>query len=175
MLEILLIIFAVVFLALAIYSIPALIIIGPIPASHRVIKAALELAKIKEGDVLYDLGSGDGRVLLDAVKAYKCQGVGYELIFPSFLLSKLKVYLSGNSDKIKLYFKNFYKADLSGADVIFCYLIPHGMKKLSAKFAKEPLKKGARVVSFSFRIKDWEPKKVLKLDKNTPNIYLYEI
>lgn len=175
MFEILLVAFAIIFLALAVYSIPALIIIGPIPASHRVIKAALDLAKIKEGETIYDLGSGDGRVLLDAVKAYNCKGVGYELIFPFFLLSKIKVLLSGNNNKIKLYFKNFYKEDLSQADVIFCYLIPHGMKKLSDKFAKEPLKKGARIVSFSFRIKDWEPKKVLKLTPNTPNIYLYEI
>lgn len=175
MFEILLVAFAIVFLALVVYSIPALIIIGPIPASHRVIKAALELAKIKEGETIHDLGSGDGRVLLDAAKEHNCKGVGYELILPFFLLSKLKVFLSGNNDKIKLHFKNFYKADLSQADVIFCYLIPHGMKKLSDKFKKEPLKKGARIVSFSFKIKDWEPKKVLKLDKNTPNIYLYEI
>lgn len=175
MIEVLLVVIAAAFLASAVYSIPALVIIGPIPASRRVIKAALELADVKKGETLYDLGSGDGRVLLDAVKNHKCRGVGYELILPVFLFSKLKVFLSGGADNIKLYFKDFYKADLSGADVIFCYLIPHGMKKLSQKFEKEPLKKGTKIVSFSFKIKDWTPKKVLKLDKNTPSIYLYEI
>ena len=158
-----------------IYGFPAIFTVGPITASKKGIGKALELAEIKSGEKFYDLGCGDGRVLVRAVKKYDCYGVGYELVFPYYLLSKSRAKLSGKSEKIDVRCKNFFKADLQNADVIFCFLTPKLMQKIGKILKETELKKGARLVSYAFRIKNLEPEKIIKRSKDNWNIYLYRL
>lgn len=176
MLLIILIIFLVIFVLLVVSLLLSLLLfVAPVSTSRKVIKRILREAGLKSGEFFYDLGCGDGKVLLAASKNYGCKAVGYELNLPVFLLAKFKVFILGKSKDIKIYFKNFLNQDLSGADVIFCYLSPRLMKKLEEKFKKESPKKGIRIISFAFSIKDWQPKKVIKIDPKTPRIYVYEV
>ena len=163
------------FLAIVVYGFPAMLAVGPIPASKKGIGRALELAEIKPGEKFYDLGCGDGRVLIKAVKKYDCYGVGYELVFPYYLLAKARAKLSGKSDKIDVKCKNFFKADLQNADVIFCFLTPKLMQKIGKLLKETKLKKGVRIVSYAFSIKDIEPEKKIEHSKENWNIYLYKI
>ncbi|MCK4591995.1 class I SAM-dependent methyltransferase [Candidatus Parcubacteria bacterium] len=163
------------FLTIIIYGFPAILSAGPIPAHKKGIGKALELAKIKPGEKFYDLGCGDGRVLVKAVKKYDCYGVGYELVFPYYLLAKARAKLYGKSDKIDMKCKNFFKADLQNADVIFCFLTPRLMQKIGKLLKETEIKKGARLVSYGFSIKDMEPVEKIKHSKENWNIYLYKI
>ena len=178
MLDLFVIIWVILFLlvlATLIYGFPAIFTVGPITASKKGIGKALKLAEIKPDERFYDLGCGDGRVLVKAVKKYNCYGVGYELVFPYYLLAKARAKLSGKSDKIDVRCKNFFKADLQNADVIFCFLAPRLMQKIWKLLQETELKKGARLVSYGFRIKDLEPEKIIKRSKENWNIYLYKL
>ena len=178
MLDLFIIIWVILFLSVLatfIYGFPAIFSAGPVPAHKKGIGKALELAEIKPGEKFYDLGCGDGRVLVKAVKKYDCYGVGYELVFPYYLLAKARAKLSGISDKIDVRCKNFFKADLQNADVIFCFLTPRLMQKIGKLLKETEIKKGARLVSYGFSIKDMEPVEKIKHSKENWNIYLYKI
>ncbi len=176
MILIILIIFLVIFVFLAVFLLlVSLLLVAPVSTPQKVIKKVLKEAGLKRGESFYDLGCGDGKVLLAASRNHGCKAVGYELNLPVFLLSKFKVFLHGKSRNIKIHFKNFLNQNLKGADVIFCYLAPRLVRKLEKKFEKEPLKKGTKIISFTFAFKNWQPKKIIKLDPKTPRIYIYEI
>ncbi len=173
---ILFLIFLVVFVLLIISLLLSLLLfVAPISTPRKVIKRILREAGLKSGEFFYDLGCGDGKVLFQASKNYGCKAVGYELNLPVFLLAKFKTLFFGKSRDIKVYFRNFLNQDLSGADVIFCYLSPRLMRKLKQKLAKEPPKKETRIISYAFSIKGWQPKKVIKIDPKTPRIYIYQV
>ena len=178
MLNLFVIIWVILFLsvlATVVYGFPAIFAVGPIAVHRKGVEKALELAKIKTDEKFYDLGCGDGRVLIKAVKKYNCFGIGYELVFPYYLLAKMRVKLSKKSERIDVRCKNFFKADLHNADVIFCFLSPMLMQKLGEYLKKQKLKKGTRIISYAFKIDNLEPKKFIKRNKENWNIYLYEL
>lgn len=162
-------------LAMFIYAFPAMIAVGPIPAHKKGIAKALELADIKPNEKFYDLGCGHGRVLIEAVKKYDCYGVGYDLVFPCCLWAKIKAKFSGKEEKIEVRCKNIFQADLENADVIFCFLSPGLMQKISKYLKTKKLKKGVRIVSYAFRINDMEPVKKINRSRENWNIYLYKL
>jgi len=173
---ILFLIFLVTFvLLLAFLLLISILFVAPVFTSRKVIKRVLKEAELNSGESFYDLGCGSGKVLFEAHKTYGCKAIGYELNLPVFLLAKFKVFIFGKSRDIKIHFKNFLNQDLSGANVIFCYLTPRLMRKLKQKFSRESPKKGTRIISYSFSIKGWQPKKVIKIDPKTPRIYIYEV
>ncbi len=157
------------------YGLPAIIAVGPIPSHKKGIDMALELANIKPGEKFYDLGCGDGRVLIRAVEKYDCYGIGYELVFPYYLAAKLRVKLSGKSGKIEIRCRNLFRADIQNADVIFCFLTPKLMQKVGKMIEEARLKKRVRIVSYAFSIKGLKPVKKINSSKDNWNIYLYEI
>lgn len=161
--------------AVVAYGLPAMLAVGPIPAHKKGIAKALELAEIKPGEKFYDLGCGDGRVLVEAVKKYDCRGIGYELMLPYYLLAKVRIKLACKDKQIDLRFKNLFKADLENADVIFCFLTPKLMEKIGRLLKDAKLKKGARVVSYAFSIKGVELVKKISCSKENWNIYLYKL
>lgn len=117
-------------------------------------KAILEAADIKPGEVVYDLGCGRASFLIAAAKKCEARGVGYEISLLPYIWARFNIWLSRAN--VAVHFKNFHKADISGADVVFCYLFPEVMEKLEPKFEKE-LKPGARLVSYAFSLTDREP------------------
>jgi 16S rRNA A1518/A1519 N6-dimethyltransferase RsmA/KsgA/DIM1 with predicted DNA glycosylase/AP lyase activity len=116
------------------------------PAEDKVIEKALEISKLKKNETFYDLGSGDGKVLLHA--AQKCKkAIGVEIDPLRVLISKLKC----KGKNIEIREGNFYSQNLKDADVIFIYLRQWTNDKLERKFLKE-LKKGTRIVSYFWKL-----------------------
>lgn len=163
------------FLVTVLKGFPAMIAVGPIPSHKKGIAKALELAEIKSDEKFYDLGCGDGRVLVSAVGKYGCLGVGYDLVLPYYLLAKLRARFSGKSEKIEVRLENIFKADIENADVIFCFLSPALMVKMGEMLKKTRLKKGARIISYAFAIKEMEPAMKIDRTKDNWNIYLYKM
>lgn len=119
--------------------------------SPKLARVECELAKVKKGDVIYDLGSGEGTALIIAAKEYGATGVGIEIDPLRAFQSKLAVRFAGVSNKIKIKRGNFFVEDISEATVIFMYLIPKTLIKLRPKLLKE-LKPGTRVVTFVYKM-----------------------
>jgi SAM-dependent methyltransferase len=145
-----------------------------VKSSKKVKNKILEIAGIGKNDILYDLGCGVGDLLILADKKYQAKAFGFELSPMPYLVAKLKIIL--NKSKARVLCKNFFKADLSKADIVFCYLMPGVNNKLKDKLAKE-LKKGTRVISCAFSFPGWKisEKVTLTNNKNKKSfpIYLY--
>lgn len=117
----------------------------------RILRAMIDLADLKKTDRVYDLGCGDGRILIEASRKYGVRATGLEYSPFIFWLARLKKQLY-RAD-IRIVRADFYKFDFSDADVVFCYLLPEQMQKLEQKFRR--LKKGSRIVSHQFEIPGW--------------------
>jgi predicted RNA methylase len=119
-----------------------------IPLPPSTIRKMLKLAKVKKNDLLYDLGAGDGRVLLIAAKEFGCRAVGIERSALLAAICRWRVKKEGLQDRVKVIEKNYFDVDLRKATVITAYLSKKQNKLLVPKLKKE-LKKGTRVVSAS--------------------------
>lgn len=119
--------------------------------SAKTARAICKLARIKEGELVYDLGSGDGTALMIAAKEYGARGVGIEIDPIRIYISKVLLFLNHVSDKVIVKRTNFFDENIKKADVVFVYLVPKTLEKLLPKFKKE-LKKGTRIVSFIYEI-----------------------
>jgi hypothetical protein len=136
--------------------IPALYGVPWVPTREKRIRKALQLAKLQPGETLYDLGAGDGRVLLMAVKEFGAQAVGIEIGPVQCVLGWLRIFISGSRHKAQMRCGNFYRADVAEADVVFVYLTSAQTSRLQKKLTQE-LQPGARVVSIAADFPDWQP------------------
>ena len=136
------------------------------------IAAFLEAVPMTAAQFLVDLGCGDGRVLRMAQKRYGVRAAGYELNPLAYVKAKL---LCMGRSNIQVFRSSFWDADLSDADVIFCYLFPDVMTQLSLKLQGE-LKPGALIVSCNFPLHGFLPQKVLRPQHAVHNdpIYIYK-
>jgi len=134
----------------------------PVPtAALSEIAKALEIG---ENSSVYDLGCGDGKVLVACSKVQpKAKYFGYEISLAIFLLAWIRSFKNRKSSKMKIFRKNFFREDLSGATHIFTYLMPKQMKKLEEKFEKELLP-GTRLVSCTFHLQNKKPDRVIDLN-----------
>jgi cyclopropane fatty-acyl-phospholipid synthase-like methyltransferase len=137
--------------------------------SHKTARAICKLAKIRKGDLIYDLGSGDGTALITAAKEFGASGVGIEIDPLRYWISKIRLQRYGLSKRVKVIRKDFFKQNIKDADVVFVYLVPKALDKLLPKFRKE-LKKGTRIISFVY-----EMKLPLKAEDKKNRIRLYVI
>ena len=137
--------------------------------NKKTAQAICKLANISKDDVIYDLGCGDGTVLITAAKEFGAQGVGIEIDPLRFLFASIKVKTYGLSKKITIIKKNFYREDVSKATVIFVYLVPKTLQKLKPKFLKE-LKPGTKIISFRYTMDLPLIRQVQHYD-----LYLYQI
>jgi SAM-dependent methyltransferase len=137
------------------------------------IAAFMDAVPMNSGQLLADLGCGDGRVLRHVRKRYGVQAVGFEINPLAYL--KVRVACFGVQG-VKIRLQNFWRADLTGVDIVFCYLFPDVMKSLSAKLRSE-LKPGAVIVSCNFALPGLTPERVLRPGNSLNNdpIYIYRI
>lgn len=137
-------------------------------ADKKVVRESLKAAGLKKGDIFYDLGCGRGDVLMEAEKM-GAKAIGYEISPYYYILAKIRTL---NKPNIKIKYQNINNVNLSKANVVYCYLLPKFLKKLSLKFLRE-LKLGCRIVSIGFPINQLKNSKKIRI--NCHNIYLYVI
>ncbi len=147
-----------------------------VPLPRKFIKEILDFAEIKDARNFCDLGCGDGRVLIQAVKNFGVKNaVGYEISPWPYLKARFLINQLGFKDKIRILREDFFEADLNKADMVFIYLYPKIVQNLTPKFGNE-LRRGAKIVSVSFPIKSPEEfnLKLIKSGKiDRFGIYLY--
>ena len=146
------------------------------PTPQVVVERMLALANVKSTDVVYDLGCGDGRILITAVKTYHCRAVGVELSRDIFDRTSARIKALSLTDQITIKHDNALHTDLSGADVVTLYLMTSTNERLKPQMEKY-LKPGARVVSHDYEIHGWKPEKeeAMVVDGRPHKIFLYVI
>jgi len=148
-----------------------------VPTPEEVVARMLELAEIKAGDVLYDLGSGDGRIVIAAAKNYSIKAVGFEIDPALAEESRRKIKLEGLENLVEIREQDIQLVDLSPASVVTMYLYPSANIRLRRAIQSQ-LKPGSRVVSHQFDMGDWTPLKTEQVKDSsglTRTIYLWRI
>ncbi|MFH2105326.1 MAG: 50S ribosomal protein L11 methyltransferase [Parcubacteria group bacterium] len=141
------------------YRTYAMISGAPYAGTKKVrVQKMIELADLQKGQKVVDLGSGDGRILIAAARAADVKCVGYELDFLMWLWSIYKVKRAGLSDRIKIYRRSYWPADLKEFDIVFLFLIPYKMGRMEKKLQSE-LRPGTQVISHGFKFPNWQPEK----------------
>ena len=152
-----LVFFIIIFgIALLWILVPAFYGLPSVPTRPERIRKALKLVNLQPDEVLYDLGAGDGRVLLIAAREFGAKAIGIEVGPVQCALMWLRIVSSGLADRIKIRWGNFFKTDLKDADVVYVYATSQDVLKL-APFLQQQMKVGARVVSISADFPEWEP------------------
>ena len=126
-----------------------------------------QVADVKKDDIVYDLRSGDGKIVIAAAKL-GAKTIGVEIDPIRILISRIQIKLKGLDNRAKIIQGNFFRTDIRNADFVTLFLLSKTMEKIENKLRKE-LRKGARVVSYRFVFKNWKPVKVDRENK----IYLY--
>jgi len=147
------------------------------PTPDEVIEKMLELADVKEDDILYDLGCGDGRVLIKAAKERKARCVGIEIKEELVEEAKKRVAKEGLEKLIKIVHGDIFQENISDATVVYLYLTTELNAQLKPKLEKE-LRKGARVVSHQFEVPGWKAVKtegIVDMFGQVHRLYLYVI
>jgi hypothetical protein len=139
--------------------VPALYGVPWVPTRDPRIRRALQLANLQPGETLYDLGAGDGRVLVMAAKEFGAYAIGIEIGPVQCLVGWLRIWFSGSRPKARVRCGNFYRADLSDADVIFVYATSSQTSKLLPLLERQ-MRSGARVVSIAADFEGWQPSKI---------------
>ena len=127
-----------------------------VPTPPAVVDAMLDLAHVTPRDVVYDLGSGDGRIVIAAAKRFGVKGVGVELDRDLNKVAERAARRAGVASLVRFQALDLFKADLSDATVITLYLSPTTNLRLREKLRRE-LKPGTRIVSHRFDMGDWKP------------------
>lgn len=143
-----------------------------VPTPQEVVDAMLQAAKVTKGDVVYDLGTGDGRIPVTAAKKYGARGVGIDIDPQRIKEANDNVKANGVADRVRIVQGDLFETNLSEATVVTLYLLPSLNQKLMPKLKAE-LKPGTRIVSHAFDMGDWKPDQ--EMDVNGRRIYLWTI
>lgn len=133
-----------------------------VPTPHDVVEKMLELAVVKKGDLVYDLGSGDGRIVIAAAKKYRCSAQGFEIDRELIERSIANAEKAGVAKLVTFHRRDIFTLDLAESDVVAMYLLPKQMERLIPQFQK--LKPGSRIVSHQFEIPGFKPDKTLTIE-----------
>ena len=144
-----------------------------VPTPQEVVEAMLKLAQVHQGDVLYDLGSGDGRIAVTAAKQYGIRAYGIDIDPQRIQEANENARQNGVSHLVQFRREDLFKADFKDATVVTLYLLPELNVKLRPRLLAE-LKPGTRVVSHQFDMGTWKPDKKVELSASR-TIYLWTI
>ncbi|MEN9232387.1 MAG: methyltransferase domain-containing protein [Thermostichus sp. DG02_5_bins_236] len=141
-----------------------------------VIDAMLDLAQVRGEDTLYDLGCGDGRVLIRAAQRFGTRGVGVDIDPERILEARQQAQAAGVQDQVNFLQQDLLTLDLAPATVVSCYLLPRSNLLIRDKLRSE-LQAGARLVTHSFDMGDWLPTATTTVSDviNTYTVYLWQI
>jgi cyclopropane fatty-acyl-phospholipid synthase-like methyltransferase len=135
-----------------------------VPTPEGVVDAMLELAHVTSRDVVYDLGSGDGRIPITAAKKYGAFGVGIEMDSLLIRRSNDNLKQAGVGDRVRFVYGDLFETDISGATVVTMFLLPRLTERLIPKFTRE-LRPGTRIVSHKFDMGEtWPPEQSQDVD-----------
>ncbi len=137
-----------------------------VPTPQPVVDAMLKLAEVKKGDILYDLGSGDGRIPITAAKTYGVRGVGIDINPERIAEANANAQSAGVTNLVAFRNEDLFETDFREASVVTLYLLPSLNEKLRPKLVSE-LKPGTRIVSHAFRMGDWEPEQTQTIGSAT--------
>ena len=144
-----------------------------VPTPQPVVEAMLETAGVKAGDVVYDLGCGDGRIVITAAKKFGARGVGIDIDPALVKTATAQAAEAGVADRVRFITGNLFSADLSEATVVTLYLLQSINERLRPKLVRE-LKPGTRVVSHVFNMgPEWPAEKTLTVGRS--RVYLWTI
>jgi ribosomal protein L11 methylase PrmA len=137
-----------------------------------VVEDMLRLANVKKGDVLYDLGSGDGRIPITAARLYGVRGVGIDIDPERIREAQDNARKNGVASLVQFRQADLFKSDFREATVVTLYLLPDLNLKLRPRLLAD-LKPGTRIVSHQFDMGDWKP--VKKLESNGRTVYFWVV
>jgi ubiquinone/menaquinone biosynthesis C-methylase UbiE len=147
-----------------------------VTSPQPIVEKMLEVARLKSGETIYDLGCGDGRILFSAVKNFGAKAVGVEISPALVKRAQQTLESQGLQDQVKVIQGDMMAVDVSGANVVSLYLMTEANEQLRPKLERE-LKPGSRVVSLEFKIKGWKParEETVQVHNHAYKIYLYEV
>jgi SAM-dependent methyltransferase len=146
------------------------------PTPDAVVDQMLTMAQVQPGELVYDLGCGDGRIVIAAAHKFKARAVGIEIRRDIYDVTQAKVKALGLGDQVQIVNGNALRYDLSPADVVTLYLLTSSNERLKPVLSKY-LKPSARVVSHDFEIRGWKPATINRMlvDGRQHTIYLYRM
>ncbi|MGB0564040.1 MAG: SAM-dependent methyltransferase [Spirulinaceae cyanobacterium] len=151
--------------------------IGYIPTPEAMVLTALAFAQVQPQDVVYDLGCGDGRVLVLAAQQFGVKGVGVELQPELVARAQAGAIAAGVSDRLRFIQGNLFAQNLSAASVVFLYLLPHLNLRLRSRLLQQ-LQPGSRIVSRDFDMgADWPPERTCRVlaDEEAATLYYWRV
>jgi protein-L-isoaspartate O-methyltransferase len=146
------------------------------PTPQSIVDKMLQLGELKPGEKMYDLGSGDGRIVIMAARKYKADATGVELDDALYKQSSQRIKTLGLGSLARIVHGDLTQQDYSSYDLLTIYLLPVAIEKVTPLFEKQ-LKKGARIVAHDFEFPKWTPAKILDIDDDgegrSHRLYLY--
>jgi len=137
-----------------------------VPTPQAVVEAMLDVAQVKSTDIVYDLGSGDGRIVIAAAKKFGARGVGIEMDPTLVKKAKDNAAAAGVSNRVRFLTQDLFDANISDATVVTLYLLQSINERLRPKLIRE-LKPGTRIVSHMFNMgPEWPPEKTLEVEQS---------
>jgi predicted RNA methylase len=150
-----------------------------VPSPPQVVRQMLLLAEVRPGEIIFDLGAGDGRTVIMAAKDFSARAVGVELRDDLVKKALNTVYEQNLQDRITMVNGDMLGVDLSSADIVFLYLTTSANEKIRPKLDAE-LKRGVRIVSHDYEVVGWKPVKIVNYCENqslgfpSHTLYLYK-
>jgi len=152
-------------------------IVPYVPTPQAVVDRMLELAQVKKGDVVYDLGSGDGRIVVTAAKKYGVKAIGFEIDPQRIKESHENIKKAGVENLVEIRQQDIRTVDLSQASVLTMYLLPEVNLMIRPNIWKQ-MKPGSRIVSHDFDMGDWKPLKTEEIKDDSSwdhTLYLWHV
>ncbi len=146
------------------------------PTPETIVDKMLKLGELKAGETVFDLGSGDGRIVIDAARKYKAHAIGVELDDSLYQQSMNRIKTLGLSNTARIIHGDLLQQDYSSADLLTVYLLPVATDMVTPILEKQ-LRKGARIVAHDFQFAAWKPERTVDIDDDgegrAHELYLY--